>query len=162
MAELLNSDEIQKQLINMTKGINLRPIMADVGAVMLLSIEDNIEEGGRYAPGDGAPGTPGAWTGGDQKFAPLGESTLKSKKRKGRDGGHILQDTGRMMAAMDLDLTDSSAQVTNNLVYFPHVTLGTKPGTIPHLEPRPVLVIQEEDIEEIGIIVSEFIERQLK
>lgn len=161
MAELINTAELSHQLSELT-AINLRPVLAEIGQILLTSIEDNIEDGGRYSAGEGAAGTPAAWSGGTQHFAPLAASTLKNKKRRGRDGGKILQDSGRLMAAMDVSISDSSVEVTNNLVYFPHVTLGTKPDSVPHLPARPILVIQQEDIEEISITISEFIQQELR
>lgn len=160
MSELINDAEIEKQIAAITH-INLRPVMADIGQILLLSIEDNVREGGRYSRGEGDGGSPSAWSGGTQKFAPLSESTKKSKERRGRTGGLILQDSGRMIAAMDARVTDNSVEITNNVLYFPHVTLGTKPGTKPVIPARPLLVVQEEDLEEISITVSEFISKEL-
>lgn len=160
MPDLIDEAELQRQIEQITH-LDLRPAMDEIGQTLLLSIEDNVAEGGRFAPGEGAAGTPSAWTGGTQKFAPLSESTQKSKARRGRSGGKILHDSGRMMAAMDTKSTSSTVEITNNVDYFPHVTLGTKPGTSPKLEARPLLVVQQEDIEEIGHIISDFLTKEL-
>lgn len=156
MSESVFNEQQLAELIGNLAVFDLRPLLNEIGEILITSIDDNIREGGRFAAGDGAPGTVGAWTGGGLKFPPLAESTKAQKLRRNRDEKNILQDTGRMQAAFDKEVSTDTLKITNNTEYFPHVTLGSKDGTLP---PRPVLVVQQEDLQEIEEAVEEFTKR---
>ena len=128
-------------------GVNFKPLYQEIGEIILSSIAANFRVGGRYSIGpDGEP------TGGNWKWPISGRAEKQS--------GQTLVDTRQLASSITADVTEFGLTIGTNKVYAAiHQYGGTASETT--LPPRPFLVIQEEDFEEIQDAASDFYTRIL-
>lgn len=111
---------------------------AELGELIVSSINKNFEVGGRYSE-------PGSWKGGNRSWAPWAASTAKR-----RGGGKVLIQQGHMMGANNYQASSDQLEIGNPLIYAPIQNLGGKAGRGLKVDipARPFFVIQEEDLVE--------------
>lgn len=158
---LLN--RLQDQMSDMT------PVMQIIGEIAKTSIKKNFEEGGRYSEA-------GSWKGGSQRWQPLSISTLfagkKSKYvtksgryRKGVEerfrssNRHILVKEGILMGSINYRASRDEVEAGTNVVYGAIHNFGGPAGRGLQVQipARPYLVLQDEDLEEMGRVILEHI-----
>lgn len=130
--------EFQQQLLKLgEQAKDLTPIAGAIRNILITSIDRNFSEGGRY-------GTENVFGGGSTRWKPSG--------RAQRDSGQTLVDTGQLAASIQVSVVGNSVQIGTNKVYGAIHHYGGRAGrggsvVIPA---RPFLVIQNEDLEDIG------------
>lgn len=130
-----DNKEIQQKLLKLAeKGENLRPLMKNIAGIFAYSTEENFKEEGR----------PDKWTG-------LKEITQKSREKKHKWPGQILQVEGMLASSLSTQYDDNSAIIGSNLPYAAIHQKGGKAGrnkkvSIPA---RPYLKLTNDDFEEI-------------
>lgn len=136
---------------------NVRPVMSEIGDIVISSVEKNIEVGGRYS-------SPESWKGGTRKWKGLSSATIKQRTKKGYWPGKILQQTGSMAGSLSKKVGNNSVIVGTNKVYGAIQQFGGKAGrghkvTIPA---RPWIVVQDEDLTEIGHAITAYLMKGVK
>lgn len=116
---------------------DLTPVAPAIRNILITSIDRNFSEGGRY-------GTDNVFGGGSTRWKPSG--------RAQRQSGQTLVDTGQLAASIQVTVVGNTVQIGTNKVYGPIHNFGGSAGrghsvAIPA---RPFLVIQNEDLEDIG------------
>jgi len=110
----------------------------------MASIEKNFRQGGRYAPGEGTD-----YIGGSYAWV----ESIRAKEQSGK----TLVDTALLSTSITYVATSTGMSLGSNKVYAPIQHFGGEAGkdqsvTLP---PRPYLVIQDEDYEEIQYAVEQ-------
>jgi len=136
---------------------NTRPVMSEIGDIVISSIEKNIEVGGRYS-------SPDSWKGGGRKWKGLAAATIKQRMKKGYWPGKILQQTGSMAGSLSKKVGSNSVTIGTNKIYGAIQQFGGKAGrghkvTIPA---RPWIVVQDEDLTEIGHAITAYLMKGVK
>lgn len=150
------------------RGGDLARPLSSCGEIMLTSISKNFEAQGRYSTVGDVMGGSTRW----QKLAPrtvydrLGGSRAfrrdgrlrKSAQRK-YEGMKILQRSGRLAGSFSKLVSGNTLTIGSNVVYAAIHHYGGKAGrknavTIPA---RPILVVQDEDIEDMLDILGRYI-----
>ncbi len=128
---------------------NMEPAFAEIGQMLLTSVERNFEEEGRYS-------VPGAWQGGSSKWEKLAAATVRARKRKGRGPNPILQISGQLAASVHSEPDAAGVTVGTNLVYAGIHQFGGEAGRgrSVHVPARPYLVAQDEDIDDACDIIA--------
>lgn len=127
--------ELQKLLKKLAeKSQNLRPLMKNIAGIMQDSVEENFEKEGRPA-----------------KWAPLAESTIKQRKKKGYWPGRILQRRGELATSTTSKYDENSALVGTNKVYAAIHQFGGNAGRGKKVKipARPFLMLGEKENTEI-------------
>lgn len=120
-----------------------RPITHRVATEVLPSaIEDNFEA-------EGARGGHSGWV----DLSPMRKA---QRQAKGTWPGKILQDSGRLLDSFYPQWDDSSASISNDLVYAATMDLGDSSRNIPD---REFLFLVDEDFEDIADIIKDEVER---
>lgn len=110
----------------LTDAMDVRPVLPEIGEIVISSIMKNFEVGGRYSE-------PGSWRGGENRWQPLRSSTTA---RKSRRGGGILQQTGNLRNRFAWHIEGDSVVITNNVRYFAIHNFGGRinhPGGTPYI-----------------------------
>lgn len=188
-AEIIVNDEAVIRMLNglAQRAKDLRPVMSEIGEIILSSVEKNFKSGGRYL-------TPGSYLGGPRKWDPLASSTIRQRKRRGKWPGQILVMTaGGLAASISKSVRNDSVAVGTNKQYAAiHQFGGTieiaarselfqrkrftkgpgkgrfKKGTAAgrgftrgahkiRIPARPYLVVQAEDLTEIRTSLAEYL-----
>lgn len=126
---------------------NLKPVFEEFGELLVASITKNFEVGGRYtAAGD--------WRGGFSRWQPLSFATLENKRGKG-----ILLESTNLLNSINWKADRESVVVGTNRIYAAIQQFGGKagPGKQVKIPARPYLVIQEEDLAQMGDIVGDYL-----
>ncbi len=152
---------------------DLRPSMPEIEQVLVRSIDRNFQEGGRYQiVGSEATGGSQRWKqskrvqrSGGITLQDTGALAASVTAQSGAD--HIILSAARIYAAAQhfgavinhpggtpYIIVGGRAKFLKKDGYYPEGVHFTRPHKI-ELAARPFLVIQEEDLEEIGQIVSE-------
>ena len=146
----------------------LKPALETIGEILVTSIQRNFEAGGRYSK-------PKSWRGGNTRWRPLSAVTLFGREGSGArrrdrkkanfrlDGKltrrgtkrldkKILVTQGLLVGSIDWRAGNEDLRVGTNLAYAAIHNFGGKAGrgkkvVIP---PRPFMVVQDEDLEEIN------------
>lgn len=136
-------DQLQ-QLVEQAK--DLTPIAGAIRNILLTSIDRNFSEGGRY-------GTENVFGGGSTRWKPSG--------RAQRDGGQTLVDTGQLAASIQVNVVGNSVQIGTNKIYGAIHNYGGTAGRnqSARIPARPFLVIQNEDLEDIGESLARYLIR---
>ena len=175
---------IQKLLKKLKHRLNdMSPVMEEIGNIILDSVEENFEEGGRYS-------SPGSWRGGSKKWEPLSPSTIKQRRKEGSWPGQILvRNSAGLAASISVNAGREYVEVGTNKPYAAIHQFG---GVIPEriikpqrakalkipvekgyifrkktkipevrIPARPFLVIQDEDIEEIREAILEYLTEEV-
>lgn len=138
---------IQEVNANLTGAIDrsadLTPVMKQSAVLMMGSINENFQQGGRPAP-----------------WFPLALSTIKQKVRQGYSVMPLIR-TGTLRASITPRVGQTSFKLGTSIVYGRIHQKGGKAGrnhsaTIPA---RPYLVFQDEDLRQINRLVSDYIRR---
>lgn len=148
---------------------DMTPAMQVIGEIVKTSVKKNFEVGGRYSE-------PGSWKGGTQRWQPLSLATLFAGKksdfvtksgryRKGfmrqskESSRHILIKERILMGSLNHQETANSVEVGTNVVYAAIHNFGGQAGRGRKVKipARPFLVVQDEDIDEIGREILEHI-----
>ena len=133
--------ELQRLLANPESLLmGVMPMIADI---INTSIDTNFQEGGRY-------GSDNEYGGGSQKWAP--------SQRAIEEGGKTGLDTGRMGASIQVIPQGGTSVIISSggVEYLPYFHYGTSRQV-----PRPVIVLQNEDFEEINHVIAEHVARRL-
>lgn len=148
MAEFEGLDKLLRRLDQLaldTRRVE-RPLRA-AGAYMLGSIEKNFQQQGR----------PKKWT-------PLAPSTIaRRRKGKGRGGARILIDKAALKNSMSFRVVGPATEVGTNLIYGRRHHFGYPGGEgrgHSKTPARSFLLVQTEDIREIGEIFSRHVRRR--
>lgn len=127
-----NEHAVQNWLRRLARRMtDMRPVMAEIGEIVVESIQRNFEE--QRAP-DGAP------------WKPLTLETLKRKRHPDR----ILYETGTLFRSIHPEPHSRSVSVGTNIIYGAVHQLGYKPRNIPA---RPYLGVRDSDWSEIEAAV---------
>lgn len=153
-------DQLQ-QLVEQAK--DLTPIAGAIRNILLTSIDRNFSEGGRY-------GTENVFGGGSTRWKPSGraqgqDSTTVVKRdkagkfRKQKVGGQTLVDTGQLAASIQVHVVGNTVQIGTNKIYGAIHNYGGTAGRnqSARIPARPFLVIQNEDLEDIGTYIARLI-----
>lgn len=126
---------------------DLGPIAAGIRSILLTSIDRNFSEGGRY-------GTDNVFGGGSHHW--------KSSGRAQSDAGQTLVDTGQLVASTVVEVSGNVISIGTNKVYGRIHHLGGKAGRghAVTIEPRPIYVVQNEDLEDITLLLVEYYARR--
>ena len=101
---------------------NPQPIMEKLGAMAANEVRRNFTVGGRYF----SPENP---IGGENKWKPLSETTIKIKESMGKKGPFtILKDDGILMNSIHSKATKDTVSVGTNMVYTALHQFGAKAG----------------------------------
>ena len=112
---------------------NRRPVMREIGEIMMLSIQRNFEDEGR-----------------PKKWAGLSPAYKKARYEKGYDG-KILQETGKLLQSINPKATNDSVTVGTAIEYAVFHQDGK--GRM-H---RPFLMFQKEDVQDIKETLTDYI-----
>lgn len=121
MSELItieiNALEVQNMFARLiAKAQDLTPVMNEIAGEMLYAVERNFDEEGR------------------PKWPKLKPSTLAQRAKEGKEGGKILQRSGRLAASITKYSDGNQAIVGTNVVYAAIHQMG---GEIPAREITP-------------------------
>ena len=157
-------DDLRKQLHQFGEVFqDLTPVAGAIRNILMTSIDRNFSEGGRY-------GTDNVFGGGATRWKPSGRAsgqdsitvTKRDKKgrfRKEKVGGQTLVDTGQLAASIQVSVVGHTVQIGTNKIYGAIHHFGGKAGrghsvSIPA---RPFLVVQNEDLEDIGEAIVRYL-----
>jgi phage virion morphogenesis protein len=134
------------------RGSDFSPALRIIGGDLISSIEENFQREGRYA-------SAGSMRGGTNRWEPLRPSTRALREKAGKWPGKILQVSGHLAASITKEVSATSLILGSNLPYAAIHQLGGQAGrgrnvTIPA---RPYLVIQDEDLEDIIDILTDYL-----
>ena len=131
---------------------DLTPVMEEIGELIVSSVQENFNRGGRYSE-------PGSWRGGNKKWKKLAPSTIRERERQGYWPGQILVRTGRLKNSIFYEAGKDHVTVGTNVVYAAIHQFGGKAGRkhAAKIPARPFLVVQDEDLEEIKEIILDYI-----
>jgi len=139
-----------------------RPVMSEIGDIVISSIEKNIQVGGRYS-------TPDSWKGGSRKWKGLSSATIKQRTKKGYWPGKILQQTGQLAGSLSKRVTNNSVIVGTNKVYgaVHQFGIGRRSSlrsrrVMPAIPARPWIVVQDEDLTEMGHAITAYLMKGVK
>lgn len=132
-------DALNKELAQ----LDMMRFYEQVGELIVLSIDDNFQQGGRFGVN-----IAGEWTGGRRKWRP----SWRAKE----DKGQTLIDTGRLVSSITYVASPQGVQVGTNVSYGRKHHYGLEGN-----QARPFLVVQDEDIEEINDLFLRFLSKQL-
>ncbi|MCK5740574.1 MAG: phage virion morphogenesis protein [Chlorobi bacterium] len=130
--------------------IDNRKFYSTIGHVLLKSIQENFDVGGRYSRSSPIG------TGGTDRWFDLSEVTIAQRTKKGYWPGKILQQTGILASSITFTVNSDGVSVGSNLSYARDLQYGTD-----IMPPRPFLVVQEEDITKIMFKYTEYFARNL-
>jgi phage virion morphogenesis protein len=105
------------------------PVLAQIGEILLSSVEENFQVGGRFSE----PGSP---IGGSNKWDPVSPAYAKRKRKKGKDPANLLKWTGRLLASIHTETGEDYVAVGTNAVYAAIHQFGgiltrtSKPGKV--------------------------------
>ncbi len=116
---------------------DMRPVMAEIGEIVVESIQRNFEE--QRSP-DGAP------------WKPLTLETLKRKRHPDR----ILYETGTLFRSIHPEPRSRSVSIGTNIIYGAVHQLGYKPRNLPA---RPYLGVRDSDWPEIEAAVLHWLDK---
>jgi len=153
---------------------NLEPLMAEIGEIGVLSIQENFQQEGR-----------------PRKWAPLAESTKEQRRRQGRARGRILNRLGAagLFGSINYRADRNSVAIGTNRIYGPTMHYGARKGEfgtitanirahvrrvggknvrvrahtrrmpVPwgDIPSRPFLMFQDEDWQDIGEAIDEYL-----
>lgn len=141
----LGIDAFVADLMRFSENNNREPLYEEIGEIIVASIEKNFREGGRYGIGDD-----GEFVGGPSRWIPSG--------RAERQSGQTLLDTGQLSTSITYNATASGVTFGSNKVYAAIHHYGGQTGNNKAVTilPRPYLVIQDEDLEEIAHAAERF------
>ncbi len=137
-------------------GGNLQKPLAEIGEIILSSIEENFLQEGRYQSAD-------TWHGGTNRWVDLAESTKEQRRKKGKWPGKKLQmSQGGLAASIAANISGDTLEIGTNKVYAAIQQKGGKAGrgkkvTIPA---RPYLVVQDEDLDDAMDVLGKHIMKE--
>ena len=137
---------------------DLTPVMEEIGELIVSSVQENFNRGGRYSE-------PGSWRGGNKKWKELAPSTIRERERQGYWPGQILVRTGDLKESITYDAGKDYVIVgTWDIDYAAIHQFGGKAGRkhAAKIPARPFLVVQDEDLEEIKEIILDYIKELSK
>jgi phage virion morphogenesis protein len=126
-------------------GESLEVPLAEIGEILMSSIEENFLQEGRYESAD-------SWHGGSNRWRDLAESTKEARRKVGKWPGKKLQmSQGGLAASIHPEVHGDNLEIGSNKVYAAIHQFGGKAGRgrKVNIPARPYLVVQEEDIDEI-------------
>ncbi len=123
-----------KNISNKTK--DMSDVMASVALSMLSAVEENFDQQGR------------------PRWAPLKESTILQRIKKGKGNNKILQISGMLAGANTPSSGKKFARVTNNKKYAAAQNFGYPARNLPA---RPFLKLPEEDMDGIVEMIETYI-----
>lgn len=85
-------------------------LMAEIGELLVSSIQLSIEQGGRYKRA-------GSFDGGPKKFEKLTPFSSAFKKAKGKNPSNILRESGRLRNSITYEVRGKELLVGSNVVY---------------------------------------------
>ncbi len=116
---------------------DMRPVMAEIGEIVVESIQRNFDE--QRSP-DGAP------------WKPLTLETLKRKRHPDR----ILYETGTLFRSIHPEPGRRSVSIGTNIIYGAVHQLGYKPRNLPA---RPYLGVRDSDWPEIEAAIRHWLDK---
>lgn len=125
-------------------GGDLQKPLAEIGEIILSSIEENFLQEGRYKSAD-------TWHGGTNRWVDLAESTKEQRRKKGKWPGKKLQmSQGGLAASITANISGDTLEIGTNKVYGAIQQLGGKAGRnrSVNIPARPFLVVQDNDLDE--------------
>lgn len=134
------------------RSMKLKPVLEDCREIILSSIEENFLRGGRYESVD-------SFRGGTQRWKDLSEVTKTTRKRTGKWPGKILQVSGQLAASITGEINGNDLEIGTNKAQARLMHLGGEAGRNHSVDVpgRPYLVVQEEDIDDMLDITSQYI-----
>jgi len=147
-----NENDLTTRLADMFGKPDLTDLYSEIGEILLRSIGKNFRQGGRYDVGTG--------DGEDIEFIGGATRWIQSLRAK-EQSGDTLSDTGRLATSITKQVSSDGVTIGTNVVYARIHNYGGTTGkeyktTLP---PRPFLVVQEEDYEEIEDATADFFNR---
>ncbi len=147
----MDLDSLAPQFKGMFESANLIPLYDEIGEILLSSIARNFRTGGRFGEKDAK----GEWQGGSSKWLP--------SRRAQEQSGRTLQDRNILARSFSYRSDTTGVTVGSNLVYAAIHQYGGEAGknrsvTLP---PRPIVVVQPEDLDEITAAVQDYFARLL-
>lgn len=135
----LDDRAVQRRLAEMLRrGQNLEPVFADIGEYLDLAHRERFDR--EIDPqGD-------AWE-------PLAEKTIERKRKKGRDGG-ILVETGDLRDLLRYQISDDALEFGTDRIYGATQQFGDEDRGIPA---REWLGFSREDMKEISDIIADWL-----
>jgi len=147
MAIIVN-DEISGAMVRLAEYSKDADLLNLIGEVLDRSIQKNFKVGGRYGMLDGE-----TWTGGTSKWTGLSGNYERWRTKHGYTGG-VLQVHSLLKNSITYKVTArGELEIGSALEKAAYLQYGVE-GVMPA---RPFIVVQDEDIEEIGILISEYI-----
>ena len=116
---------------------DMRPVMAEIGEIVVESIQRNFDE--QRSPG-GAP------------WKPLTQETLKRKRHPDR----ILYETGTLFRSIHPEPRSRSVSIGTNVIYGAVHQFGYKPRNLPA---RPYLGVRDADWTEIEAAILHWLDK---
>ena len=123
------------------KKMNFRPLMPDIEAILVFGIHEQFETEGAYFNG--------------KKWAPLADSTIKQRQKKGKWPGSILQQTGGLASSISSSTSGNmELSIGTSRSYAEHLHYGTS-----KMQARPILpsILPNELLEEIAFVISDYL-----
>jgi phage virion morphogenesis protein len=144
-------DSVLKEHLRRLQGFatNATPAFAEIGEMMLTSVEENFAAEGRYS-------APKSWRGGTIKWKDLATATVRARQKRGKGAHPILQVSGILASSIHSEPSADSVVVGTNIEYAAIHQYGGQAGrgkkvTIP---PRPFLVMQDQDLSDAIDIIK--------
>lgn len=148
MNEITGLDKLTSLLSDLSELMtDTRPVMSEIAEIGLSSFQQNFQLGGRFGSGE--------FGGGSQRW-PVSE-------RAAREGGRTLLDTALFANSITAQINGSTVTWGTNLVYAATMHFGRRAGAGQEdpdndgfiIPPRPVLVLQQIDIEDMMDAVTD-------
>lgn len=133
-----------RELAAMLARTTNRATLDNVGEILVSSVQLNFLERGRYGDKEGEGGT--------KRWKDVSPLYAAKKKAAGKDPKNILLYTGQLRSSITYRTEGSSVYVGTNKNYAEDLQRGK--GKMP---PRPFLVIQSEDVDDIQDVLVDSI-----
>lgn len=156
----IDDSDLKQKIAGYKKQLeNTRPLMNEIGELLLSSIDRNFQIGGRTSGKKGL-------LGGSLPWKPLSPVTIAQREKKGYWPGKILIQRGRLVGSLTKHVENKSVTLSAGTVYAATMQFGAKKGQfrkgerpIPwgDIPARPFMVIQKNDLLDIGYLIAKHI-----
>lgn len=144
----LKKANLQRRLNALAKkGSDLREPLSLIGEIVAASVDKNFQVEGRHN------GDPDSIFGGPKKWEEWSDSWRKTREKMGKNG-KILTLNGGLASSIAYEVSGNVVTISSGKIYAARLHYGDRTKNLP---PRPFLVIQDEDLDEMNEALASFL-----